>query len=173
MSKKLMEIRDQFSKVLNDPAHLNAPSREIASAFLVSHRGIIPSESWDEVTITGLVHIMDGLRKRRRLPSEKSAGTLDLFAGFAIEPIVVVRVIEDGKGAVDKNKESSSLTLPEAMDYLARHTKERETNTKRAREWRRLISRVRPYMTRDGMTLGEGMLLAQAADAKKKKQSKG
>lgn len=172
MSKKLMEVRDQFSKVLNDPAHLNATSREIASAFLSSHRSSIPRESWDEVTITGLVHIMDGLRRRRRPPSGKSVGTLDLFAGFAIEPIVVVRVVEDGKGTIEKNKESSSLTLPEAMDYLARHTKERETNTKRAREWRRLISRVKPYMTREGMTLSEGLLLAQAADAKKK-QGKG
>ncbi len=113
--------------------------------------------------------MMDGLRRRRRLPSEKSVGTLDLFAGFKIEPIVVVRVAESGKGIVDKNKELPSLTLPEAMDYLARHDKDRETNTKRVREWRRLISRVKPFMTREGMTLGDGMILAQAADAKKKR----
>jgi|SRR6266478_7224032 len=164
-----MEVRDQFSKVLNDPAHLNASSREIASAFLTSHGSTISAEAWDEVRIIGLIHMMDGLRRRRRLPSEKSVGTLDLFAGFKIEPIVVVRVAESGKGIVDKNKELPSLTLPEAMDYLARHDKDRETNTKRVREWRRLISRVKPFMTREGMTLGDGMILAQAADAKKKR----
>jgi hypothetical protein len=168
MSKKLMEVRDQFSKVLNDPAHLNASSREIASAFLASHSSTISIEAWNEVTITGLIHIMDGLRRRRRPPSEKSIGTLDLFAGFKIEPIIVVRVNEDGKGIVDKNKDLPSLTLPEAMDYLARHDKDRETNTKRVREWRRLIARVKPFMTREGMTLSEGMMLAHAADTKKK-----
>jgi hypothetical protein len=57
------------------------------------------------------------------------------------------------------------------MDYLARHNKDRETNTKRVREWRRLIARVKPYMTREGMTLSEGMMLAQADT--KKKQGKG
>jgi hypothetical protein len=61
-----------------------------------------------------------------------------------------------------------SLTLPEAMDYLARHDKDRETNTKRVREWRRLIARVKPFMIKEGMTLAEGMMLAQAADGKKK-----
>src|ERR1700683_5416116 len=100
-----MEVRDHFSKVLNDPVHLNASSREIASAFLASHDTKISTESWNEVKIVGLIHIMDGLRKRRRPPSEVAAGTLDLFAGFKIEPIVVVRVAEDGKGIVDKNKE--------------------------------------------------------------------
>jgi hypothetical protein len=162
-----MEVRDQFSKVLNDPLHLNASSREIASAFLVSHGAKISTESWNEVKIIGLIHMMDGLRRRRRPPSEESVGTLDLFAGFKIEPIVVVRVAEDGKGVVDKNKELPSLTLPEAMDYLARHNKDRETNTKRVREWRRLIARVKPFMTKEGMTLSEGMMLAQAAEAKK------
>jgi hypothetical protein len=167
-----MEVRDQFSKVLNDPAHLNASSRAIASAFLASHGSMISTECWNEVKIIGLIHMMDGLRRRRRPPSEKSVGTLDLFAGFKIEPIVVVRVAEDGKGIIDKNKELPSLTLPEAMDYLARHDKDRETNTKRVREWRRLIARVKPFMTREGMTLNDGMMLAQAADAKKK-QGKG
>ncbi len=172
MSKKLVEVRDQFSKVLNDPAHLNASSREIASAFLASHGSTISRDSWDEVKIIGLIYIMDGVGRRRRPPSQKSAGTLDLFAEFKIEPIVVVRVAEDGKGIVDKNKELPSLTLPEAMDYLSRHDKDRETNTKRVREWRRLIARVKPFMTREGMTLSEGMVLAQVADAKKR-QGKG
>jgi hypothetical protein len=166
-----MEVRDQFSKVLNDPAHLNASSREIASTFLASHDAKISIESWNEVKIIGLIHIMDGLRRRRRPPSEEAGSTRDLFAGFKIEPIVVVRVVENGRGAVDKNKELPSLTLPEAMDYLARHNKDRETNTKRVREWRRLIARVKPYMTREGMTLSEGMMLAQADT--KKKQGKG
>jgi hypothetical protein len=167
-----VEVRDKFSEVLNDRAHLNAPSREIASAFLTSHCSAFPKDTWDEVTITGLVHIMDGLRRRRRPPSHGSVDAPDLFAAFDIEPIVVVRVVEDGKGVTEKNKDLSSITLPEALDYLARHTKERETNTKKAREWRRLINRVKPFMTREGMTLGEAMLLAQAAEAKKDKQKK-
>jgi hypothetical protein len=167
-----MEVRDRFSKILNDPAHLNASSRDIASAFLASHRSTISQDAWDEVTKTGLVHIMDGLRRRRRHPSPDSVETVDLFSGFDIEPIVVVRVIEPGKGAVEKNKDLPSLTLSEAMDYYSRHNKERETNTKKIREWRRLINRVKPYMTRENMTLSEGLLLAQAADVKKK-QGKG
>ncbi len=171
MSKKLMEVREQFSKVLNDPAHLNAASRDIASAFLTSHRLSISQEAWDEVTKTGLVHIMDGLRRRKRQPTSESVGALDLFSAFDIEPIVVVRVVEVGKGTVEKNKDLPSLTLAEAVDYYARHNKERETNTKRAREWRRLINRVRPYMTREDMTLSEGLLLAQAADAENKRST--
>lgn len=170
MSKQLMEVRDKFSKVLNDPAHLNARSRDIARTFLDSHRSTISHEAWDEVIVTGLVHIMGGLRQRRPV-LEGSEGALSLFAGFDIEPIVVVRVVEDGKGAIEKNKDLPSLTLAEALDYVARHTKERATNTKRIREWRRLIARVKPFMTREGMTLAEGMMAADAEDASKKKKA--
>jgi len=35
-----------------------------------------------------------------------------------IDPIVVVRVVEEGKDLVEKNKGIASLTLPEALDYL-------------------------------------------------------
>lgn len=170
MSKQLMEVRDKFSKVLNDPAHLNAQSREIARGFLYSHRSTISPDTWDEVTITGLVHMMGGLRRRRPAP-ESAEGTLSLFAGFDIDPIVVVRVVEDGKGPVEKNKDLPSLTLPEALDYVARHAKERATNTKLIREWRRLIARVKPYMTKDGMTLAEGMMAAAAHATSKKKKA--
>jgi hypothetical protein len=170
VSKQLMEVREKFSKVLNDPVHLNASSREIARAFLKSHRSTIAAEAWDEVTITGLVHIMGNLRQRRPAVADpKSAQSL--FAAFDIEPIVVVRVLEDGKGPVEKNKDLPSLTLPEALDYLARHTRERATNTKRVREWRRLIARVRPYMTKEGMTLAEGMMAADGHDASKKSKA--
>ena len=169
MSKKLMEVRDKFSRVLNDPAHLNAQSRDIAKQFLDSHRSKFSPDTWDEVTITGLVHIMGGLR-RRRPTTEKTDHTLNLFAEFDIDPIVVIRIVEDGRGPVEKNKDLPSLTLPEALDYLARHTKERATNTKLIREWRRMIARVRPYMTHEGMTLADGMIAAAAhADEKKKK----
>jgi hypothetical protein len=167
MSKKLVEVRDKFSKVLNDPAHLNAPSREIALMFLASHRDSIPADAWDEVTITGLVHIMGDLRKKRPPQTDTDQG---LFAGFDVELIVVVRVVEEGKAAVEKNKGTPSLTLPEAMDYLSRHTKERATNTKRIREWRRLIARVKPFMTREGMTLEEGLTAATAFEESKKKK---
>ena len=170
MSKQLMEVRDKFSKVLNDPAHLNAPSREIARSFLSSHRSAISHEAWDEVIVTGLVHIMGGLRQRRPV-LESSEGAQSLFAGFDIEPIVVVRVVEDGKGTIEKNKDLPSLTLAEALDYVARHTKERATNTKRIREWRRLIARVKPFMTRENMTLAEGMMAADAHDASKRKKA--
>lgn len=171
MSKKLMEVREEFSRMLNDPTHLNAPSRDIAAAFLQSHRSKFDQDVWDEVTKTGLVHIMGDLRKRRRPPSGDSIDTPDLFASYDLEPIVVVRVVEDGVGPVEKNKDLGSVTLPEALDYIARHSKERAANTKRIREWRRLISRVKPYMTRDGMTLSEGLQSASAAEAKRKKDS--
>jgi hypothetical protein len=115
---------------------------------------------------------MGGLRSRRRPPSDEASAP-DLFSGFQIDPVVVVRVVEDGKGAVEKNKDVPSLTWPEAMDYYERHNKERETNTKRIREWRRLLSRVKPFMTKDGMTLREGLELAVAAEGKKKKSGKG
>jgi hypothetical protein len=168
VSKELMEIRDKFSKVLNDPAHLDAQSREIARSFLNSQRATFALESWDEVTISGLVGMMSGLRKRRS--PETGEGTLSLFAGFDIDPIVIVRVVEDGKGPVEKNKGLPSLTLPEALDYVARHDKERATNTKLLREWRRLINRVKPFMTKEGMTLGEGLMAAAAHTASKKKK---
>jgi hypothetical protein len=171
VSKQLMEVRDKFSKVLNDPAHLNAQSREIARGFLSSHRWVFTSEAWDEVTISGLVGMMGGLRKRR--PAlDGVEGTPSLFAEFSIDPIVVVRVVEDGKGPVERNKDLPSLTLPEALDYVARHAKERASNTKRLREWRRLITRVKPYMTKEGMTLAEGLAAAAAhAAAKRKKKA--
>jgi hypothetical protein len=168
VSKELMEIRDKFSKVLNDPAHLDAQSREIARSFLISQRATFALESWDEVTISGLVGMMSGLRKRRS--PETGEGALSLFAGFDIDPIVIVRVVEDGKGPVEKNKGLPSLTLPEALDYVARHDKERATNTKLLREWRRLINRVKPFMTKEGMTLGEGLTAAAAHTASKKKK---
>jgi hypothetical protein len=167
-----MEVRDKFSQVLSDPTNLNASTRQIAKNFLATHRSAISKEAWDEVMITGLVQIMGKLRGRRRRPSGGSLDTLDLFAGFDIDPIVVVRVVEKGKGSVEKNKDVSTLTLPEALDYLACHTKERVANTNRVREWRRLISRVRPFMTEDGMTLGDGLRLAKAAEAKKKEDKK-
>jgi hypothetical protein len=154
--------------MLNDARHLDAPSRKIAADFFDSHESEIPKDAWREVTIDGLVHMLDGLRRRRRAPSGTAIAALDLFSGFDVDPIVVVRTTEEGKGVVEKNKDVASVTLPEALDYLARYTQERETNTKKAREWRRLIARVRPYMTKDGMTLGEAMKLAQAAEAKKK-----
>lgn len=172
MSKALMEVREEFSKYLNDPAHLNAPSREIAVGFLAAKRSKFSSDDWDEVTVTGLVQMMGNLRKRRRPPSDDAIDMPDLFAGFDIDPVVVVRVAEDGKGTVERNKDRRSLTLPEAMDYLARYDKERAANTKTIREWRRLIARVKPYMTREGMTLEDGLRLAIAADAKKKKKEK-
>lgn len=93
------------------------------------------------------------------------------MALFDVEPIVVVRVSEGGSAPVEKNKGTLSLTLPEAMDYLARHSKERETNTKRIREWRRLIARVKPFMTKDGMTLEDGLIKAAAADEAKTKRA--
>lgn len=167
MSKNLVEIRDKFSNVLNDPSHLDATSRDIASGFFHSHRTSFSQEAWDEVTLIGLIHLMDSLRRRRPPQTSSAQG---LFAGFDIKPIVVVRVVEEGKGPVEKNKGTPSLTLPEAMDYLARHTKEREANTKLVREWRRLIARVKPFMTREGMTLEEGLSAAAAHEESKKKR---
>jgi hypothetical protein len=169
MSKRLMEVRDRFIKVLNDPKHLNASSREIASSFLETHRTEIAAESWDEVTITGLVAIMGGLRHRRPVP-EDGSGAQSLFASFAIDPIVVVRVTEEGRGTVEKNKDIGSLTLAEALDYLNRHSKERAANATRVREWRRLIKRVKPFMTSQ-MTLAEGLAAAEAHDTAKGKKA--
>lgn len=167
MSKQLVEVRDSFSKFMNDSARLNASSREIAQAFLASRRSTIPPDVLDEVTISGFVHMMGGLRKRR--PHVDGSNPIrDLFAGFDIDPIVVVRVSESDGGTVDRNKDVGSLTLPEALDYLAQHSKQRAANTKLAREWRRLIGRVKPYMKREGMTLAEGMKLSEAAAARKK-----
>jgi hypothetical protein len=170
MSKNLMEVREKFIKVLNDPAHLNAGSREIAEAFLNSQRSEISSDAWDEVIIIGLIHMMGSLRRRRPILAGAD-GTHNLFAGFDIEPIIVVRVVEDGKGPVEKNKDLGSLTLPEALDYVARHSKERAANHKRIREWRRLITRVKPFMTKEGMTLAEGLIAAEehARDTSKRK----
>jgi hypothetical protein len=169
MSKKLVEVRDKFSETLNDPRNLNASTREIATTFFIRHRSSIASEAWDEVTISGLVHMMGGLRKKRPPPTSQDQG---LFAGFDIEPIVVVRVAEEGKGLVEKNKGRASITLPEAIDYLERHMKERDANVKMIREWRRLIARVKPFMTRAGMTIEEGLRAAAAAnEAKTKKRS--
>jgi hypothetical protein len=168
VSKKLVEVRDKFSKFLG-PEHLDAPTREIAKAFLDSHEKIIAKDAWREVTITGLVHILGGLRKRRPRPGSSIDGQ-GLFAGFGIDPVVVVRTFEEETGTVEKNKDLGSLTLPEAMDCLARHTKERASNVKTAREWRRLIAKVKPFMTREGMTLAEGMRAAEAHEAAKKKK---
>jgi hypothetical protein len=170
VSQKLLEVRDKFSKILSDPAHLNASSRQIAFDFLSSHRSLISAEAWDEVTITGLVHIMSSLRLKRPVQTDPDQGVL---AGFDVDPIVVVRVVEEGGGIAEKNKGTLSLTLSEAMDYLARHTKERSTNTKRIREWRRLIARVKPFMTREGMTLEEGLKVAAAAEEAKGKRDRG
>jgi hypothetical protein len=163
-----VEVRDQFSKVLNDPAHLDAQSRDIAAGFLNSHRTAFPRDAWDEVTINGLVGMMGGLRKRRRrADGTGKSDTPDLFAGFNIDPIVVVHAYEEGKGVVEKNKSREMLTLPEARDYLDRHSKERIANAKMIAEWRRLIRRVTPFMTQDGMTLADGLKFAAEADAKK------
>jgi hypothetical protein len=167
MSKKLVEVRDKFSVFLNDNTHLNAVSRDIASAFFQSHQSSISQDAWKEVILTGLVQIMGGLRSKRPPQAGSEQGFLALFD---VEPIVVVRVVEEGKGTVEKNKGTLSLTLPEALDYLARHTKEFETNTKRIREWRRLINRAKPFMTKEGMTLEEGLIAAAAADEEKKKK---
>jgi hypothetical protein len=101
VSKKLVEIRDKFSKVLNDPSHLNATSRDIASGFFRSHRTSFSQEEWDEVTLIGLIHVMDGLRRRRAPQTSSDQG---LFIGFDVEPIVVVRVVEDGKGPIEKKQ---------------------------------------------------------------------
>lgn len=172
MSKNLVEVRNQFSKVLSDPAHLDAQSRDIATTFLRSHRTNFSRDAWDEVTIIGLIHMLDGLRKRRRrVDGVAKSDTPDLFSSFNIDRIVVVHSYEEGKGVVEKNKGRETLTLPEAKDYLARHTKERIANTKMIGEWRRLIRRVTPFMTQDGMTLADGLKLAAEADAKKAKKS--
>src|ERR1700734_3649399 len=170
MSKILMGVREKFIRVLNDPAHLNAGSREIAETFLKLHRSEISNDALDELIITALIHLMGGLRRRRPILTNTD-GTYSLFAGFDIEPIVVVRVVEDGKGPVEKNKDLGSLTLPEALDYVARHSKERAANHKRIREWRRLITKVKPFMTKEGMTLAEGLMAADvhARDASKRK----
>jgi hypothetical protein len=169
MSNNLVEVRDRFSRFLSDNAHLNAATRDIAAAFFQSHRLSLRQDQWDEVTISGLVNMMGGLRSKRLPPTGSDQGILALFG---VEPIVVVRVAEESGGAVEKNKSTLSLTLPEAMDYLARHAKERETNTKKIREWRRLIARVRPFMTKEGMTIEEGLIAAVAADVPKKKRGK-
>jgi hypothetical protein len=171
LSKNLVEVRNQFSKVLSDPTHLDAQSRDIAAGFLKSHRSAFSRDAWDEVTIIGLIHMMGGLRKRRRRPDGVAkTDTPDLFSGFNIDPIVIVHSYEDGKGVVEKNKRRETLTLPEAKDYLDRHSKERIANAKMISEWRRLIRRVTPHMTRDGMTLEDGLKLAAEAEAKKKKK---
>lgn len=168
MSRNLVEVRNKFSKFLSDNAHLNAGTREIASAFFKSYRLSIPQDQWEEVTISGLVHIMGSLRSKRPPQTGNDQGILGLFD---VEPIVVVRIAEDDGGVVEKNKSTLSLTLPEAMDYLSRHAKERETNTKKIREWRRLIARVKPFMTTEGMTIEEGLIAAAAAERSKRKSS--
>jgi hypothetical protein len=164
VNKDLIAVRDRFSKFLNDPKHLNAQTREIASTFLKTHRDIITPAGMNELATTGLVHMMGGLRSRRRMPSGV-ATTPDLFSGFDIDPVVVVRVSESGGSAVEKNKSVADLTWAEALDYVHRHDRERETNTKRIREWRRLLKRAKPYMTGNpDMTLGEAMALAAAEE---------
>lgn len=172
MSKKLVEIREEFIKYLNDPARLNERSRVIASGFLKATRSKFSADAWDEVLLNGLVQMLGGVRTRRQRPSTGSVDAPDLFASFKLDPIVIVRVIEDGEGVVEKNKPINSITLPEALDCLARFSKEREANNEKAREWRKLIARVKPYMTREGMTLEEGLKLAATADAKKRKRKK-
>lgn len=168
MSKELIAVRDTFSKFLNDPKHLNAQTREIASAFLKTHRGVITPAAMNELATTGLVHMMGGLRSRRRMPSGL-ATTPDLFSGFDIDPVVVVRVSENGGAAVEKNKSVAEMTWAEALDYVQRHDRERETNTKRIREWRRLLKRAKPYMAGNSdMTLGEAMSLAAADENAKR-----
>jgi hypothetical protein len=161
MSKSLVEVRGKFSKFLNDNSHLNDTSRNIATAFFRTHQSTIPQENWDELAISGLVQMMGGLRLRRPPQTGSDQGVLALFD---VDPIVVVRVVEDGDAVVEKNKSTLYLTLPEAMEYLSRHTKERETNTKKIREWRRLITRVKPFMTKADMTIEEGLIAAAASE---------
>lgn len=162
MSKSLVEVRGKFSKYLNDNAHLNDTSRNIATAFFREHRSTISQADWDQLTISGLVQMMSSLRLRRPPQTGSDQGVLALFG---VDQIVVVRVVEDGDAVVEKNKSTLSLTLPEAMEYLSQHTKERETNTKKIREWRRLITRVKPFMTKADMTIEEGLIAAAAAEA--------
>jgi hypothetical protein len=50
VTKNLVEVRNKFSKVMGDPSRLDAPTHEIASAFLDSQGASIP-EPWREVTI--------------------------------------------------------------------------------------------------------------------------
>jgi hypothetical protein len=159
VSKNLVEVRNRFSKALNNPAHWGTSSRAIALAFLGSEGVSIP-EPWREVTVMGLIQMMVGLRRRK--PPAGTGGAWDLFAGCGLDPVVVID---------EKNKGLPSLTLPEAQECLARQMKEHETDTKKIRAWRRLIRRAEPFMTRENMTLAEGLELAAKAAAKKKKKA--
>lgn len=161
MSKQLVEVRDQFSKFMRDPAHWNMRTREIAVAFLDSQRVSIP-EPWRQITINGLVQMSGPARKRK--PAASAGGVWDLFAGCGVEPVVVID---------EKVRGLPSLTLSEAQACLNRQMKEHEVDEKKIRAWRALIKRAKPFMTRGDMTLEEGLGLAAAAEAAKKKKDDG
>jgi len=171
MSRKLLEVHSLLDKELDRLGDTGESTRDIATTFVDVNEASVAADLWREVKIVGIIQLLNDRRKIHRAVKGSKSDTPDLFGEFKIGPsIVVVRTHEEGKGVVEKNKDVPLLTLPEATDFIARHSQQRKTDNKRMAEWRRMVRRAAPFMTREGMTLEEGLRLAAAARAAKRKR---
>ena len=92
-------------------------------------------------------------------------GQGDLFAGFSVPNNVEIPV----PGTKERQRKSfGKLTLGELQTWFKDHNRDRAANVKVLAEVRKLINRVKQYMTAD-MTIEEGLAAAEAAQAKKDK----
>lgn len=158
---ELTEIRDLLSVVIRQLGDDGLSSREIAAEFRKKHHREI-SKASDALLDLALVKLVGEVSERRPSPT-LVPGQGDLFAGYSVPAAVAIAV----PGQAEKQRKAfPKLTYYELQSWFREHSKEREANLHRLVEVRRLLKRIKPYMTSADMTVQEGLAAAEKAGAK-------
>ena len=158
----LREVRDLLAAALTEFGNSGLSSREIIQKFRKTHAREV-SLCADALIDTALVKILvDASSRRPRASLVPNQG--DLFAGFSVPTAVAIPV----PGAKAKQRKAfSNLTFEELNSWFKDHNRTRSANVKQLAEIRRLINRIKPHMTSGDMTIAEGLLAAERAEAER------
>jgi hypothetical protein len=157
---ELKEIRELLIATVAEFGDDGLTSREIVEKFQKKHSREIASVSSALHSIALIKLLADVSNRRPR--SVVPAGQGDLFAGYSVPTAVAI----PAPGTKEKQrKQTAKLTYRELLAWFKDHSRDRAANERQLAEVRRLLNRVKPFMTSDDMTIEEGLIAAEAADA--------
>jgi hypothetical protein len=159
---ELTEIRNLLTVAVRQFGDKGLSSSEIVAEFKKRHRREIAAVSGALEDIALIKLIAEVSNRRPAATFAPAQG--DLFAGYRVPSAVVIPVAGTKE---TQRKTFPNLTYGELKAWFKDHSRERAANEKLLGEVRRLLDRVKPFMKSDDMTIGEGLVAAEVAAAKK------
>jgi hypothetical protein len=162
---ELKEIRELLLAAVAEFGDKGLSSREIIERFRTSHQRELTPVS-DALWDIALIKLLGDVSNRRP-HSSIAPGQGDLFAGYSVPTAVSIPL----PGTKEKQRKIfPKLTFAELTAWYKEHAKERLANSKHLAEVKRLLTRIRPYITSADTTIEEALAAYEAEQAKKSKK---